>query len=300
MDTPLVPRSIGRVTPAPAKAAWLWGMIGAALLLGPSASPGAIGTAVALTFVTVCLGHSVGLHRGLIHETYRMPRPLRNVLLYLFVHTGLGGPLSWILLHHVRDHWQNQRETPRYFAYRHSLARDFWWNLHCRFEPRDVSLYGVSESLSRDPWLRFLERTWALHVLALALVLAAAFGPGFAATAVFARVAVAVLGHWFVGFVAHKYGEIRWELDGSTEVGRNTTLLLGWLSFGEGFHNNHHAHPGSARMGFRWYELDLGWIVVRAMEAAGLVTGVRAFGRGMTRRPNARHAGQPVRPGQLA
>lgn len=283
-----VPQDVGRVRISPAKIVWLWGLIVGALLIGPSFAPGAIAATLALTFVTVCLGHSVGLHRGVIHATYEMSRWVRNALLYCFVHTGLGGPLSWILLHHTRDHWQNESETPPYFAYRHSLAKDFWWNLHCAFEPRDASLYGMPAEQTSDSWLRFLERTWFAHPLALFAAVALVIDPHVAVTLVLCRVAMTILGHWFMGFVSHKYGEVRWDLDGSSEVGRNN-LLLGWLSFGEGFHNNHHAHPGSARMGFRWYELDLGWLAVRALAALGLIHDVRAFGRtNGTARANAR------------
>jgi stearoyl-CoA desaturase (delta-9 desaturase) len=81
---------------------------------------------------------------------------------------------------------------------------------------------------------------------------------------------VSVLGHWFVGYRAHKHGHVRYALDGSAEMGRNLTLL-GVLSFGEGFHNNHHASPRSARMGEAWYELDLGWYTLLAFDRLGWV-----------------------------
>jgi stearoyl-CoA desaturase (delta-9 desaturase) len=91
--------------------------------------------------------------------------------------------------------------------------------------------------------------------------------------------------------LAHKYGYVRYELDGSPEIGRNL-LVLGVLSFGEGFHNNHHANPGSARMGEAWYELDLGYILILGLERLGLVWDVRATGsRGDVGRPNARKVG---------
>jgi stearoyl-CoA desaturase (delta-9 desaturase) len=141
-----------------------------------------------------------------------------------------------------------------------------------------------------DRWLRFLERTWFLHPLAAFALVALVFDVHVAATVVLCRVAITILGHWFVGYVSHTWGETRWELDGSSEIGRNN-LLLGWLSFGEGFHNNHHAHPGSARMGFRWHELDLGWLAVRALAALGLIREVQAFGTHETRRRNARARG---------
>src|SRR5262249_4463637 len=158
-------------------------------------------------------------------------------LAYLFVHTGIGGPLSWIRLHYVRDYYQNAAECPRYFGYTQSTLRDYFWNLHLRFVPRDWALYQVPESDLADPWLRFLERTWWLHVLGLAVALYATFGLEAALALVPLRVSVSVLGHWYIGYRAHKHGGVRYELDGSPEIGRNLPLL-GVLSFGEGFHNN--------------------------------------------------------------
>ena len=247
-------------------------------------------TIVSMAFgmVTICAGHSVGLHRGIIHRSYGTSRLVRGLLVYLFVHTGIGGPVSWLRLHHVRDHYQNAPYCPRYFGYLQSALRDFFWNLHLRFVPRDPKKYGIPREDEEDPWLVFLERTWPLHVLGLFALVAVLFGPAAALTLVCLRVAVSVLGHWFIGFLAHKYGYVRYELDGSPEIGRNL-LVLGVLSFGEAFHNNHHANPGSARMGEAWFELDLGYLFILALERLGLAWDVRATGaRGNVGRPNAR------------
>jgi stearoyl-CoA desaturase (delta-9 desaturase) len=258
-----------------------------ALMLRYPPSLWACGAALALTVLTLCAGHSVGLHRGIIHKTYSCPRWLRGALAYAFVQTGIGGPVGWIRLHYVRDHYQNSSDCPRYFRYDHSLLRDYLWNLHLRFVPRDAAVYGIPESDEHDPWLRFLDRTWPAHVVALGLALWLAFGPGVALVCVPFRVAVSVLGHWFVGFAAHKRGGIRYQLDGSAEIGRNLPLL-GVLSFGEGFHNNHHGNPGSARMGEAPLELDLGWYLLLALEHLGLVWNLQATGRTPVRRFNAR------------
>jgi stearoyl-CoA desaturase (delta-9 desaturase) len=115
------------------------------------------------------------------------------------------------------------------------------------------------------------------------------WGVSVAATVVCARVAAGLLGHWIVGYVAHTHGYVRWAIDGAPVAGKNT-WLLGALSFGEGFHNNHHAHPGSARMGQVWWELDLGWAMIRLLERVGLVAEVRSCDRGGTLKPGARAA----------
>ncbi len=280
---PLVPAAIGAVRFDPGKSAWLWGHLLVGATLGPAwLSPRTAAISLALTFLTLCVGHSVGLHRGIIHRTYRTARALQCLLAWLFVLTGLGGPLSWVRLHHVRDHWQNRPECPRYFAYGHGLARDFLWNLHLRFDPEPREgwrRYRVPAEVLGDPWLRFLEQTWPLHSLALAMVLLLCLGPAGVAVCVCARTAAGILGHWLVGYVSHAWGERRFVIAGAREHGTNN-WLPGVLAFGEGFHNNHHAYPGSARMGMRPHEIDLGWWVVRLGERAGLFRDVRAWHRG--------------------
>jgi fatty-acid desaturase len=282
----LVPPEIGRIRFDAGKTIWLWGMAIPGLAVGiPASTPTTLILSLALAFLTLCVGHSVGLHRGIIHRTYEAHPVVRGVLAYVSVLSGLGGPISWARLHAVRDLWQSRSDCPRYFAYDHSLARDFIWNLHLRFEPADDRADArLPPDVLRDPWLRFLERTWPLHVLALALVVCLALGPGGVAVCVCARTAASLAGHWFVGYAAHAWGARRHVVPGAKESGTNV-WLLGVLSFGEGFHNNHHAFPRSARMGMRAVELDLGWMVIRGLERLGLVHGVAAWHRAPEARP---------------
>ncbi len=267
-----VPRDIGAVRFDFGKSAWLWSM----LLLGVGCGVPALNwkwtaMSLGLTVLTLCLGHSVGLHRGVIHRAYETSPLLRGLLTELFTLTGLGGPLSWARLHAVRDFWQNQPVAPPYFAYRHSMLKDAWWNLHLRFEPADARAEArLPAGVLTDRWLGFLEATWPLHTLALTAVIFAIGGGDAVAVCVALRIAAGILGHWAIGYVAHRWGERRYVIDGAAEGGTNV-WLLGVLSFGEGFHNNHHAHPASARMGERWFELDLGWYAVWALERLGLV-----------------------------
>ncbi len=298
---PPVPPNLGSVRFSWPKSIWLWGHGIATLLLLPGALGGArTAWALVLTYLTLCLGHSVGLHRGLIHRTYEAPRPVRRVLVGLFVLTGLGGPLSWIRLHRVRDFWQNRPDCPAYFAYRHGLARDFWWNLHHGFTPASWEAYGLDPALEQDGTLRFLERTWWLWILASYGLLAWLFGPGAAVVCGVARTSGGIVGHWFIGYWTHKHGERRFTLPGASEHGSNS-LPLGWISFGEGFHNNHHALPDSARMGILRREFDLGWVTILGLERLGLVTGVRSWSRGILPRIAADpHPGTPSRSARKA
>ena len=270
MMAALVPPEVGRVRFDLAKSLWLWGMLVPGVALGiPALTLRSAIASLALTFLTLCVGHSVGLHRGIIHRTYSAHAFTRGVLAYLFVLSGLGGPLSWARLHAVRDYWQNQVDCPRYFAYEHSLAEDFLWNLHCRFEPADLRAdRRLPADVLGDGWLAFLERSWPVHILALAALVAATLGPDAVAVCICARTAIGILGHWFIGYAAHVWGRRPFAVAGAKESGTNV-WLLGVLSFGEGFHNNHHAFPQSARMGLSYREPDLGWGVIALFTRLG-------------------------------
>jgi fatty-acid desaturase len=253
----VVPPHVGRVEFSWSKAAWLWGHLAATAVFLPAAIDASLcAWALGFTYLTLCAGHSVGLHRGLIHRTYRTSRAVQRSLLALFVFTGLGGPLAWIRLHFVRDHWQRQGDCPPYFAYRHGIARDFGWNLHGRFEPDSWDRYGIDEAILRDGFLAFLDRTWWAWNLASYALLHALAGFDAAIVCGVARVSGGIVGHWFIGY---------------------------WISFGEGFHNNHHALPDSARMGIEPWEFDLGWVTIRALERLHLVHDVKCWSRGNAR-----------------
>lgn len=277
-----------RLRPGWLKVCWLYGMLGPALWWGwNSWSPGRGLASLGLVVLTVGLGHSVGLHRGIIHRAFRTSRVMRGVLAWLAVQSGLGGPLAWVRSHYFRDYWQNRLDCPRYFAYDHSMARDYYWNLHLSLHSADESRYEMPAAEAHDPWLRWLERTWVWHVLALLGLIW--WGWGFEAMIVCGpvRISASILGHWAVNFLSHKYGYARYDIAGAKEHGYNN-WLLGALSFGEGFHNNHHAHSSSAKLSVAWYEIDLGWCLVRLLRATGLIWDVQAVGETPTQRDRAR------------
>jgi stearoyl-CoA desaturase (delta-9 desaturase) len=260
---------------APGKSAWLAAMLGPAVLVGPAvATPAHLATAAALTVVTVTLGHTVGLHRGIIHRAYRMPTLLRRAFAVCFALTGLGGPHAWLVQHHLRDHYQGQPGAPATMTFDHSVWRDAWWTLACAARPADPAAVPIPPEDDHDPWLRAVDRAFLPLQAAQAAALAALGGWPLVVTALCGRNALVLVGHWWVGWLAHTRGARRYAIDGVAEQAFNLRLL-GVLSFGEGFHNNHHAAPTSARIGRAPLELDLGWWVIRALERAGLAWDVQ-------------------------
>lgn len=239
-----------------------------------------------LTFFTICLGHSIGLHRGVIHKSYKTSNLFKNILVYCFVLTGLGGPISWMKLHYYRDYWQNRKSCPKYFAYEHSLFKDFWWNLHLSFTPDDINKYKIPKEDFNNKWFNWLEKTWYIHNIALAVIIYIITDLNTVLVLICFRSAMTILGHWYIGYASHKYGYAHFEIHNAKESAFND-IILGLVSFGEGFHNNHHAHPSSAKFGVKWYEFDVGWYTVQLLQKMNLINQVKTHENHKTLKENA-------------
>jgi stearoyl-CoA desaturase (delta-9 desaturase) len=99
-------------------------------------------------------------------------------------------------------------------------------------------------------------------------------GWGFVFWGVCARVTTGVFGHWVIGFFAHNHGEMNAIVEGAAVQGRNVRLTS-LLTMGECWHNNHHAYPGSARLGLREGEWDPGWWALQGFARFGLASDFR-------------------------
>src|SRR6185436_17085447 len=92
---------------------------------------------------------------------------------------------------------------------------------------------------------------------------------------VFFRVTLGLHFTWLVNSATHLWGRRRFE---TTDDSRNNWWVA-ILSFGEGWHNNHHAHPRAARPGLTWYEIDINWYGIRVLELLGLANGVKLISK---------------------
>ena len=261
---------LGRVRWAPAKSLWIGGMTLAALVLGPlTFSWGAFALFLVTCAITLCFGHSVGMHRRLIHGSFACPRWLEYACVYLGTLVGMAGPIGMVRVHDFRDWAQRQAACHDYFCHRRGFWRDGWWQLHCELVLRHPPEFRPEPSLGADRFYAFVERTWMAQQLPWALLLLAIGGWGWVVWGVCARVAVCVTGHWVVGHYAHRQGGQTWVVEGAAAQGYNVRLA-GLISMGESWHNNHHAFPGSAKLGLLPGEIDLGWWLIKAFEALGL------------------------------
>jgi len=265
----------GRVQWAPLKSIWYTshatlGLIG--LTMGYSWSAIAVGGV--LTAVTLCCGHTVGLHRLLIHRSFRAPLWLERFLVWLGTLVGMGGPFSMIYLHDIRDWSQRHARCHRFYIHQQSIVKDWCYNLHCRLRLDHPPVLEIEPAVREDRFYRFLQRTWMAQQLVVAVPLFLIGGWSWVLAGVSGRVALSLTGHWLIGYFAHNRGKRDWHLEGHSVQGYNLPRL-GVLTMGECWHNNHHAYPESARLG-HGRQADPGWWFIRALAALGLATDIRS------------------------
>jgi fatty-acid desaturase len=237
-------------------------------------SPGSVLVFLATSAITICAGHSVGMHRLLIHRAFDAPLWLQRLLIWLGTLVGMAGPFGMIRAHDMRDWHQRQTECPPHPSHAAGFWRDAWWQMHCRYDLTHPPRFHIEADIADDPALRAIERTWMALQIPLAIVLWAMGGWGWVLWGVSLRIVVSLTGHWAVGHFAHRQGHQGWRIDGLPVQGYNLPGL-GLLTFGENWHGNHHAFPHSARLGVEHGQLDPGYWFIRALEAVGLAHAIR-------------------------
>ena len=265
----------GSVHWQPVKSLWISAMTLSALIGGPlTFSWGVLALFLVATAITVCLGHSLGMHRRLIHRSYDCPLWLERVFVYVGTLVGMAGPYGMIRQHDIRDWAQRKPHCHAYLAHRSSMLRDGFWQLHCNLRLAHPPELVIEQRVRNDPFYRLLERTWMAQQLPWALMFFMLGGLPWVVWGIAVRVAASVTGHWLVGYFAHNRGPRSWHIEGAGVQGYNVPYC-GLITMGEAWHNNHHAFPGSARLGLRKGEIDPGWWVLGVLEHAGLVWGVK-------------------------
>lgn len=265
----------GQVRFATLKFVWFAGMATAAIVGGAlTISWAALALYAGLTSAVLLFGHSLGSHRKLIHDSFQCPQWLTYLLVYLGVQVGLAGPLGLLRQHDLRDYAQRLPDCHPYLRHGQGFWHDAWWQICCDLHLDHPPAIRIEARVARDRFYRFLEATWMLQQLPPALLLYWLGGWSFVFWGVCARVATGIAGHWLIGYFAHNHGPMHLEVEGAAVQGHNVSFTS-LLTMGECWHNNHHAYPGSARLGLRDGEWDPGWWVLSGLRRVGLVWQVR-------------------------
>lgn len=225
---------------------------------------------VAFTGVTLCLGHSLGMHRRLIHSSYKCPLWLEYFFVHLGVLVGMAGPLGMVHQHDLRDWAQRKKSCHPYLRHGESFFKDGWWQLNCDLVMDRPPTFKPEDRIKNDAVFVFMERTWMWQQLPWAILFFSIGGLPWVVWGICARVSVSVAGHWLVGYFAHNQGHRDWHVSGAAVQGHNVPFAA-ILTMGESWHNNHHAFPGSAILGIYESQADPGWWVLNALRNLGLV-----------------------------
>ena len=226
---------------------------------------------VVLHWVTGGVGITLTYHRLLTHRSFQIPKPLEYVLATVATLAGQGGPISWVAAHRVHHTKSDLEGDP------HSPLRGFFWAhmLWCmtRNETLDhfESYSKHAPDLAKDRYYVFLDRFHMLPTALLALGLYAWGGLPFLIWGVFVRLVLVYHSTWLVNSAAHVWGYKTYD---SRDASRN----LWWvalITYGEGWHNNHHAFQHSARHGLAWWEFDTTYLTIRFLEILGLAKAVK-------------------------
>jgi len=236
-------------------------------------------------YVFGTLGINLCYHRLLTHRGFTCPKWLEHYLALLAVCSFQDTPARWVAVH--RRHHEHADEPPDPHS---PLVSFLWahvgWILMKSPDMERMQIYSrYAKDIIRDPFYKWLDRP-GVYLLVLLTSWLVFFGVGFAAVlisggataqavqfglsllvwGVFVRTVVVWHITWSVNSISHMWGYRSYE---TGEESRNN-FLVGIISNGEGWHNNHHADPRSARHGLKWWELDVTYLSLKMLAALGL------------------------------
>jgi fatty-acid desaturase len=236
---------------------------------------------VALTsYCTGALGVTLCYHRVLTHRSFRLRKPLEYLLAFFGTLALQGDPIRWVAVHRKHHAHADHRDDPHSIELGFKWAHVDWLYRQNFAYPTDEEIARYAPDLSADPFYRAL----AVSALPLQILLAVTFlaigGWAWLVWGIFVRLVFSYHSTWLVNSAAHMFGYRTFR---TTDRSTNC-WWVGLIAFGEGWHNNHHAFPFSARHGLRWFEIDMTWWHVRLLAFLRLADRIRIPSEMMQRR----------------
>jgi fatty-acid desaturase len=224
-----------------------------------------------LYWMTIGWGISLGYHRLHTHRSYQTPLALEYFFALCGAMTLEGGPIFWVATHRIHHQKSDQAGDP------HSPRDGAWWAhvgwiLFGETNHNNTKMMSkYAPDLAKHRFYVWLNNYHWVPTVILAAVLFALGGLPLMLWAVCVRIVVGLHATWLVNSATHLWGSRRF----NTKDDSRNSWWVALLTFGEGWHNNHHAHPTSARHGLAWYEFDISWISLKLMKLVGMAKGVR-------------------------
>ncbi len=217
------------------------------------------------------LGIGLGYHRLLTHRSFKAPKWLEYTLTIFGAMAIQDDAPKWVATHRIHHKFVETDQDP------HSTRPGFWW-AHIGWIVRgtandhdQMTLKKYVPDLVKDKFHTTLARFYYLPIIISAFILFTLGGWGMVFWGVFVRVVVGWHTTWFVNSLSHLFGKRRFETaDDSTN-----NWFVAILTFGEGWHNNHHDSPTRARHGLTWYEFDMNWLTIQIFKKLGWAKQIR-------------------------
>src|ERR1700681_3744609 len=222
--------------------------------------------AVLLWWLSAGLGVGMGYHRLLTHRGYTTPKWLEHLLTVCATLALEGGPIFWVATHRIHHKYSDREGDP------HSPRDGKWW-AHVGWIVMGKSMHRDTSTLARyvpdlakDRFHVWITRYHYVPMTLLAIVLFVLGGLPYLLWGIFLRTVVGLHATWLVNSATHSWGSRRF----ATRDRSTNSWWVALFTWGEGWHNNHHAHPVSARHGLKWYEVDFNWYGIWVLKKLGL------------------------------
>ena len=224
-------------------------------------------------WLTGSVGIGLGFHRQLTHRGFQTPNWLKHLFAIFGSMALQGSPIDWVAthrLHHAFTETDKDPHSPRHGKY---WAHVGWVTVGTSQDNGEEVEKKYIPDLLKDPFLVFLSKFWYVPTILTGVLLGFIGGFSMVIWGVFLTATIGWHFTWFVNSITHVWGSRRFE----TKDDSTNNAFVAAVSWGEGWHNNHHAYPTSARHGLTWKEIDLNWLQLKALEKVGLVWDMKEF-----------------------
>ncbi len=227
--------------------------------------------ALVLHWLVVGFGISLGYHRLHTHRGYKTSKAFEYFLAVCGSMALEGGPIFWVATHRVHHQHSDKEGDPHTPLDGGFWAHMGWIMFGDRLHDGAGTAAKYAPDLAADRFYRWLTKYHYVPLSVVALLLLVFGGWAMAGWGLFVRTVVGLHITWLVNSATHMWGSRRFE----TRDDSRNSWWVALLTFGEGWHNNHHAHPVSARHGLAWYEFDISWMTLKLLAALGVVRDVK-------------------------
>jgi sn-1 stearoyl-lipid 9-desaturase len=232
----------------------------------------ALAVAVALWWISGSFGIGMGYHRLLTHRGFKTTKWMEYVLTVCATLALEGGPFFWVATHRVH-HQNTDKEGDPHSPNDGGFWSHMGWIITGRalHNSETGALLPYVPDLRKDKFHTWISKWHWLPITVLGIVLLIVGGWKYVLWGIFLRTTYGLHSTWLVNSATHMWGTQRFQTGDTSK----NSFWVAMLTFGEGWHNNHHAHPQSPRHGLAWYEIDLNWYQISMLRAVGLAWDVK-------------------------